>query len=106
MVFLDKNSQKITLNRHFQEICDKVTLTNRFTREVFTLSDLNDSSDSEYFYVFEDVDLSALVDGEYTIALYNSEDELIEEMLGVCGDYKRNVTEYQKQNNTRIVYER
>ena len=65
-----------------------------------------DTSDSSYFYVFEGLDLSSLLDGEYSIVLFDEDDAVIEELLGVCGDYKKVITQYQKQNNTRKVYER
>lgn len=106
MVFLDKNAEKLTINRHFSEDCVKIVLTNNFTNDTVTLEHLVDTSDSSYFYEFEGVDLSGLLDGEYTIALYNADNELIEQVLAVCGDYKKQTTSYQKQNNTRIVYER
>lgn len=106
MVFLDKNNEKLTINRHFSENCTKIQIINKFTNDILELDDLQDTSDSEYFYVFEDLDLSELLDGEYAIVLFNEEDNVIEELLGVCGDYNKTRTSYQKQNNTRKVYER
>ena len=106
MVFFDKNSGKLTINRHFYENCVKIEITNKFTKDTLTLDGLVDTSDSSYFYVFEGLDLSSLLDGEYSIILFNEDDVVIEELLGVCGDYKKVRTQYQKQNNTRKVYER
>ena len=105
MIFLDKNSEKLTINRHFAISCTSIKLLNSFTRDELVLSDLVDSSDSSFFYVFENLDLSGLIDGEYTIQLFH-EGELIEEMLGVCGDYTKQTDSYERQNNTRKVYER
>lgn len=106
MVFLDKNSEKLTINRHFSENCVKIQITNKFTNDIIELDDLQDISDSEYFYVFDNLDLSSLLDGEYSIVLFDEDNTVIEELLGVCGDYKKVRTQYQKQNNTRKVYER
>ena len=106
MVFLDKNIGKLTINRHFSENCVKIEITNKFTKDTLTFDELVDTSDSSYFYVFEGLDLSSLLDGEYSIVLFDEDNAVIEELLGVCGDYKKARTQYQKQNNTRKVYER
>ena len=106
MVFLDKNSEKLTINRHFSENCVKIEIINKFTKDTLIFDELVDTSDSLYFYVFEGLDLSSLLDGEYSIVLFDEDNAVIEELLGVCGDYKKVRTQYQKQNNTRKVYER
>ncbi len=105
MVFFDKNSEKIVINRHFGVKCDSLQLINNLTKEVFTFIDLTDISESSFFYEFA-LDLSALIVGEYTIKLIDEDGNLIEEMLGVCGDYKSPKGSYQRINNTRKVYER
>ena len=105
MIFLDKTGGKLTINRHFMISCTSIKLINSFTRDELVLGDLVDSSDSGFFYVFENLNLSGLIDGEYTIQLFH-EGELIEEMLGVCGDYTKQMDSYERQNNTRKVYER
>lgn len=106
MVVLDKNSTKITINRHFSYDCVKISLYNKFTKKTLILDNLEDVSDSEYFYEFEGLDLSSLIDGQYTISLYNKDSEIIEKMLGVCGNYDKQTTAYQKQNKERKVYEK
>lgn len=105
MVFLDKIDGKLVINRHFRVNCDSLQLVNNFSNKVFTFSGLTNTSDSDYFYEFS-LDLSGLIDGEYTIRLLDEDGELIEEMIGVCGDYQVNRTSYQRQNNERKVYER
>lgn len=106
MVVLDKNATKITLNRHFLYDCVKIELYNKFTKKTLVLDNLRDVSESEYFYEFEGLDLSSLTDGQYTISLYDDESKLIEQLLGVCGDYNKQITAYQKQNKERKVYEK
>lgn len=106
MVVLDKNATKITLNRHFSYECVKISLYNKFTKKTLILDNLSNVSDSEYFYEFEGLDLSSLTDGQYTIFLYNEDNFLIEQMLGVCGNYDKTITAYQKQNKERKVYEK
>ena len=106
MVVLDKNATKITLNRHFSYDCVKIALYNKFTQKTLILDNVQDVSDSEYFYEFEGLDLSSLTDGQYTISLYNEDTFLIEQMLGVCGNYDKQITAYQKQNKERKVYEK
>ena len=106
MIFLEKNGQKLTINRHFSENCTKITLFNRFTKETIELSDLDNVSDNDFFYVFEGIDLSDIIDGEYILTLYNDDNVAIETMLAVCGDYQKEINSYQNQNNERKVYER
>ena len=106
MVVLDKNATKITINRHFSYDCVKIEIYNKFTKKTLILDGLTNISDSEYFYEFEGLDLSSLMDGQYTIFLYNEENFLIEQMLGVCGNYDKQTTSYQKQNKERKVYEK
>ena len=106
MVVLDKNATKITINRHFSYDCVKIEIYNKFTKKTLILDGLTNISYSEYFYEFEGLDLSSLMDGQYTISLYNENSELIEQMLGVCGNYDKQTTSYQKQNKERKVYEK
>lgn len=106
MVFLDKNSEKLTINRHFPEDCEKIEIVNNFSRDKLVFEHLENISDSQYYYEFDSIDLSTLADGEYIISLYDENDNLIESMLGVCGDYKRKIPAYSKENNNRKVYER
>ena len=68
MVFLDKNSEKTVLNRHFQVNCNSLQLINNWSGEVFTFGGLIDLSESSFFYEFA-LDLSMLSEGEYTIKL-------------------------------------
>lgn len=105
MVNLDKNESKLLINRHFDANCTKVVLINKLTRDELQLENLVDQSDSDFFYEFNNVDLSSLTDGEYIVALSDENDEPIETMLGVCGDFERSVTTYIKEIN-HIVYER
>lgn len=105
MVFLDKNNGKLVINRHSATECDSLQLINNFSNKVFIFNSLINTSDSSYFYEFT-LDLSTLVDGEYTIRLLDEDENVIEEMIGVCGDYQVGRTSYQRQNNERKVYER
>lgn len=105
MVFLDKNSEKTVINRHFNTDCVSLTIINNFSNQEYTFSDLVDVSDSSYFYEFA-LDLGDILDGEYTIRLFDEDDKLIEEMIGVCGNYQTSNTSYERQNNIRAVYER
>lgn len=105
MVFLDKNSEKTVINRHFEVNCNSLQLINNWSGEVFTFGDLIDLSKSSFFYEFA-LDLSKLSDGEYTIKLIDEGGNIIETMIGVCGDYEKERKKYQPTNNTRKVYER
>ena len=105
MVFLDKIDGKLVINRHFLVDCTSLQLVNNFSNKVFTFANLVNTSDSDYFYEFA-LDLSGLMDGEYTIKLLDEDGKLIEEMIGVCGNYQISKTSYQRQNNERKVYER
>lgn len=105
MVFLDKNSGKTVMNRHFWVNCNSLQLINNWSGEVFTFGGLIDLSGSSYFYEFA-LDLSMLSEGEYTIKLIDEGGNIIETMIGVCGDYEKERKKYQPTNNTRKVYER
>lgn len=105
MVFLDKNSEKTVITRHFPTDCVSLQLINNLTRQAFEYSNLEDTSTSIFFYEFA-LDLSALLDGEYTVMLFDEDGNVIEELMGVCGDYQVTKVSYERQNNTRKVYER
>ena len=105
MIVLSKNATKITINRHKQLECTKLKLVNNLTRKEIVYDNLVNTSESLYFYEFT-VDMSQLMDGEYTVHLFDSENNEVDyPQLAVCGDYKKTTTHYQKQNN-KVVYER
>lgn len=106
MIFLNENTQKLTINRHFSENCVKIELFNRYTKQTTTFSDLVDVSKSSYFYEFEGIDVSNLIDGEYIITLFDENDNDLEQLLAVKGEYKKQVSSYNKENNQRKIYER
>lgn len=105
MVFLDKNSEKTVITRHFPMNCVSLRLINNLTRQTFEYSNLEDTSTSIFFYEFA-LDLSALLDGEYTVILLGESGTIIEELMGICGNYQVSKVNYERQNNTRKVYER
>ena len=105
MIVLDKKSAKITINRYKMIDCTKLILVHNLTNQAFEFNELINSSISDFFYEFT-IDMSVLLDGEYTVHLYDEDGkEICTPLLAVCGEYKKARTSYQKQNN-RIVYER
>ena len=105
MIVLGKNLAKITINRYKAVECTSIKLVNNLSSKEFSFDALTNTSDSDFFYEFA-IDMSGLADGEYTLYLYDEEgNEIGSPQLAVCGEYKKIVNSYQKQNN-RIVYER
>ena len=105
MIVLTKNTAKIAINRYKPVDCVSLKMIHNLTGRVFEFGELTNESESDFFYEFT-IDMSELLDGEYTVHLYDeNENEIGAPQLAVCGEYKKNVNSYQKQNN-RIVYER
>ena len=105
MVYLNKKSSKIILNKHFPKNCDNIKLINTYSQKEYNFFDLSDESESDFFYILSPVEITDIEDGTYNIVLFDDNKE-IETLLGVCGDYKRGeTTTYEKEIN-RKVYER
>lgn len=105
MIYLNKKSSKITLNRHFPKNCDNIKLINNYSQKEYDFFNLSDESESDFFYILSPVDLSNIEDGTYNIVLFNDNKE-IEVLLGVCGDYKKEQTTVYDKEINRKVYER
>lgn len=83
-----------------------ISLINNLTKEEYNYFDLIDENDNVFpslYYQFN-LDVSELIDGEYTLYLFTEDGELITTELVQIGDYvnKHNTT-YNK-NNKYVTY--
>ena len=82
-----------------------ITLINNLTKEEYQYIDLIDNNNGIFslYYSFE-IDVSNLIDGEYTLYLYDEDNTLIQTELVQIGDYvNKHNTSYNK-NNKYVTY--
>lgn len=81
-----------------------ITLINNLTKEEYQYIDLIDNNNGIFslYYSFE-IDVSNLIDGEYTLYLYDEDNTLIQTELVQIGDYINKNTSYTYNNNKKYV---
>lgn len=111
MIYIRNSSNFVQIPKHSETISTefKLTLRNIMNNTYVDFVMLRDKSSLDLFYIFDELDLESLVDGEYEYLLFGinpSEPtlDLLETGLLVCGDYKANTIEYEIKN-TNVQYE-
>lgn len=81
-----------------------ITLINNLTKEEYQYIDLIDNNNGIFslYYSFE-IDVSNLIDGEYTLYLYDEDNTLIQTELVQIGDYINKNTSSTYNNNKKYV---
>lgn len=82
-----------------------IVIVNNITKETVSQSEnlINDSS-SDYFYTFSGFDTSVLTDGEYTISLFEDENQVFDGLLAFRNEPKIDASVYNTATKY-IVYE-
>ena len=82
----------------------KLTLKNELSREIYEF-EVEDLQIYRYYYQFLIELPEGIQDGQYALALYNDDDELIYSDIAQVGDYTDTTPSYSGNNNdNRIVY--
>ena len=104
MIYIRNSSNSIQIPKHSKSISTefKLTLRNIMNNTCVDFSMLKDRSSLDLFYIFDELDLESLVDGEYEYLLFgvdpaNPQLNLLEKGLLVCGDYNISTTEYENK---------
>lgn len=80
----------------------KIEIVNKKTKEIFTFSNVEDKNNGEKLYYKFEIDATTLVDGEYTINVYNDDDVMVcSDTLNV-GEFNTNKLQYERGNNIYI----
>lgn len=82
-----------------------ITLINNLTKEEYQYIDLIDNNNGIFslYYSFE-IDVSNLIDGEYTLYLYDEDNTLMQTELVQIGDYVNKHNTSYNNNKKYVTY--